>query len=181
MDQIGLLDQERALESSSARLPIDDWPSSKKLANAGHAVPPLPLWIQFNNALRAANISPREAVRMAGLSYDEIYDVLIGGRGTISVFLKVIELIEHQLAITTWQGRLLVPLEDATDAGRLCRALTEYKHYCWETHFRIWPPVKMRMMIECGYPDATVVALGRYLEPIHAHGCIIGPFGHVQC
>jgi hypothetical protein len=90
-------------------------------------------------------------------------------------FLKVIAKLGMRIRLTSWETKLLVPLEDTIDLDRLCKALTGYKDYLYRggMHMRLWPSFKRRMMVECAFEDATLEALDRYLEHVHAHAVLV--------
>jgi hypothetical protein len=90
-------------------------------------------------------------------------------------FLKVIIKLRLRIRITSFEGKLIVPLDDTIDLDRLCKAVTGYKDYVDRggAHLRHWPSFKRRMMIECAFEDATLDALDRYLQHIGASAVLV--------
>lgn len=142
-----------------------------------HMIPPTPLWVQLYEA-KEFNFDYRQLSRETGVPYRRI-DNVVAPRGRLEDFLKVVRGLGLRIRITTWEGKQLVPLDDSIDFQKLCQALTVYKDYCFRggMHMRLWPSFKRRAMVECAFEDATLEALDRYLEHIHAHAVLVRVLG----
>lgn len=141
-----------------------------------HTAPPLPLSLQLGYVLRAEGISLIDAGRLAGLTDNEIFKVF-KGNATIRVFLRLLAALGYGLAVTTWDGRLLLPLHDSIDADKLCKALTEYERR-FSDYFHFFSrstPHELRML-EMQQPNATVDALQQYLDHTHTRASIVRAF-----
>lgn len=144
------------------------------MPNNDHVIPPTPLWFQLYNAKDFHSFTYRELANHTGVPYSRVHNVVLP-RGRLIDFLKVVHTFDMRICITTWEGKLILPLEDSTDFDKLCRALTKYKDHCFGggMHMRLWPSKRHLYSVECAFDDATLRALDRYLEHIHAHAVLV--------
>jgi hypothetical protein len=160
MENIELL---KPLDSESGALIVNPVPLPKALN------------IQLLFACHADRLTFAKLEQLTRIGADSIEKLIDLGWGRLSAFLKLLIITKRRLELRTWNGELLLPLDDTVDPVKLCGALKTYKYALSDGHFWQKRPLtyNRQIMIEHAEPEATLRALESYLEHVRVTAKIV--------
>ena len=136
-----------------------------------HAPLPMSLSAQLSTLCYADTQSHREIGRKAQVSSQTVSNLGMG-KGSLRSFLQIMVALDRRIAIVTWEGKLLMPIENTDSEELICRALSYYSQECLKRRSQIGFE-----KLELSCRDVPINTLEKYLGLIHAHAVLVKVLG----
>jgi transcriptional regulator with XRE-family HTH domain len=136
-----------------------------------HAPLPASLSTQLTALCYGHVLSLRQIARGAQVSPQTVSNIRLG-KGSLRSYLQIMTVLGRRLSITSWQGKLLVPIENTVNEELICPALSYYAQNCLRRGHQIGFE-----KLELSYRDVTISMLERYLDYIRAHAVLVQVLG----